>query len=819
MPLSDARNLYVRKRDGQREAVNPDKLLERMRRLGAADLDLRFVRFETVVRATLEAMRDDMTGEQLDALLADTVSAHGTYHPDYSVLAGRLAASALHRATRETAAFSAAMECVHAHNPQLFREGFLETVRRHAAALDAAIVHERDLQLFDYFGFKSLESKYLLRVGAGKAVIERPQHMYMRVAVGLHGDDLPAVLETYDLLSRQLYSHATPTMFNAGLRQGQLASCFLSPFKDDSIEGIYRTASDAATISKMGGGVGLSLHDIRPAGSPIRGSNGTSTGIVPMLRVFDATACYVDQGGNKRKGGFAIYAEPWHGDIEDFLLLRKNHGAEMARARALFYALWVPDLFMRRVQRNESWTLFCPRAAPGLHSAYGEAFDKLYEQYEQEGRGIRQVSARDLWNRILTAQIENGQPYMLYKDACNAKSNHRHLGTIQSSNLCAEIVQYSSRDEIAVCNLASVNLAAFAHAPATHADVSLADFDFQGLYAVTRVAVRNLNRTIDVTTYCLPETKRSNLRHRPVGLGVQGLADVFAELHMPFESLEARVLNARIFETMYYAALDESCEQARLHGPYESYAGSPVEAEGLLQMDLWRQRGEWSEESCVCGTAARDANSAELHALLDWPALRARIRAHGLRNSLLIAVMPTASTAQIIGNNESVAPYMFNVYKRRVLAGEFMVVNRRMVRELARLGLWDEKMRMRILQNRGSVQGLTDLPERVRAVFKTAFEISQRAVMDQAADRGPYVCQSQSMNVCLADPTLNSLTVVHFHGWRSGLKTGMYYLHTRPAAEAVRFTLDDAGAAAASVAAQEQVPDEHEHAVCESCQA
>lgn len=801
--------LYVVKRDGSRDVMQYDKITQRLSAL-CAGLDLRFVDPALITQKVAQGVHPGISTEALDCLSAETAAAYATHHPDYMLLAGRVAASNLHKNTRAIERFSEATRRLAESDDSPLDPDYARCVARHAARLDAALAHERDLRTLDYFGFKTLESKYLLRDARG-AIAERPQHMYMRIAVGIHGDDVDAALDTYELLSTQRLSHATPTMHNAGTRCGQLSSCFLTPVKDDSIQGIYRSLAETAEISRSGGGIGMSVHHVRAKGAFIRGTGGTSNGLVPMLRVFNNSMRYVDQGGGKRPGSMAVYLEPWHADVEDVLNLRRNLGAEEMRARSLFYALWIPDLFMRRLQADAHWTLFCPSRAPGLHLAHGAAFDALYERYEREGRGSRALPARDLWSLILSLQVETGMPYMLYKDACNDKSNQSHLGTIQLSNLCTEIVQFSSEDEIAVCNLASVNLAACVDAEAPEPR-----FDFAALHRVTRAAVRNLDRVIDVTRYPLPETQRSNARHRPMGLGVQGLADAFAMLGLPFDGREARRLNARIFETMYHAALDQSCELARVKGTYPSFEGSPVQAEGLLQMDLWARRGQWTgalpEGRGGVGTAASDAaRDPALHALLDWPALRARVRAHGLRNSLLMAPMPTASTAQILGNNESTAPFLSNMYTRRVMSGDFVVVNRHLVRALVGRGLWTRATRDRIIAARGSISDIRELPADIRAVFRTAFELPTRPLLDQACDRGAYICQSQSMNVYIAEPTADTLTKLHMYGWSKGLKTGTYYVHTRAKAEAVAFTADAQGAGAEH--------DDDDDDVCDNCSA
>ena len=642
----------------------------------------------------------------------------------------------------------------------LLSEEVHEIVLNNATKLDAAIVYDRDFE-YDYFGFKTLERSYLLKIDGKPA--ERPQHMLMRVSVGIHKEDIDSAIETYDLMSRRVFTHATPTLFNAGTPRPQMSSCFLLTMKSDSIGGIYDTLSLCAKISKFAGGIGLSVHDIRAKGSYVAGTNGNSNGLVPMLRVFDATARYVDQGGGKRKGSFAIYLEPWHADVEEFLELKKNTGKEEHRARDLFYALWIPDLFMRRVEADGEWTLFCPNEAKGLSEVYGEEFEALYKKYCDAGLGRKTMRAQDLWFQILNSQIETGTPYMLYKDSCNRKSNQKNLGTIKSSNLCTEIIQYTSPEEVAVCNLASINLRYFVNGDGTA-------FDFEGLRQVTKVIVRNLNRVIDGNYYPVEEARTSNLRHRPVGVGVQGLADAFLQMRFPFESVEAKQLNRDIFETIYFGACESSMELAKRDGWYETFPGSPI-SQGIFQFDMWDQKPNpklgW-----------------------DWEGLRQNIMTHGVRNSLLVAPMPTASTSQILGNNEAFEPFTSNIYSRRVLAGDFVMVNQHLVRDLIKLGLWSQLVKNQIIAERGSVQNVKVIPDEIKALYKTVWEIKQRCVLDMAADRGAFIDQSQSLNIHLAEATIAKLTSTHFHAWKIGLKTGLYYLRTRPKADAIQFTLD-----------------------------
>lgn len=751
---------FVFKRDGRKERVQFDKITARISKL-CYGLDNNHVDPVEVAQKVIQGVYQGVTTSELDNLAAETAAYLTTKHPDYAVLAARIAVSNLHKETKKN--FSHIIADLYNYvNPKTGRpsgmisEETYKVVCEHAELLDSAIIYERDFQ-YNFFGFKTLERSYLLRING--RVAERPQHMIMRVAVGIHGADVDRAIETYNLMSERYFTHASPTLFNAGTPNPQLSSCFLVCMKDDSIEGIYETLKNCAMISKTAGGIGLNIHNIRATGAYIAGTNGYSNGIVPMLRAYDATARYVDQGGNKRPGAFAIYLEPWHADIYEFIDLRKNHGKEEVRARDLFYALWIPDLFMKRVEQDGDWTLFSPDEAPNLHEVYGDEFEVLYERYEKEGRGRKTVSAQKLWYSILDAQIETGGPFICYKDAANKKSNQKNLGTIKSSNLCTEIIEYSSPDETAVCNLASLALPTF---------VKDGVYDFHKLHAVAKVVAFNLNRIIDVNYYPVPEARNSNMRHRPIGLGVQGLADTFMILRMPFESEQARKLNQQIFETIYHAAVEASVEMAEKDGPYSSYPGSPA-SEGLLQFDLW-------------GVTPTE--------LWDWTSLKAKMAQHGLRNSLLVAPMPTASTSQILGFNECFEAYTSNIYTRRVLAGEFQVVCPWLLRELVDLKLWDDDMKNRIIAHNGSVQSIPEIPSDVKAIYKTVWEISQKRVLDLAADRGAFICQSQSLNVHLQSPTLGQLTSMHFYGWKRGLKTGMYYLRTRPAAQAIQFTLD-----------------------------
>jgi ribonucleoside-diphosphate reductase alpha chain len=755
--------MFVIKRDGHKEAVKFDKITARVEKL-CYGLNAEYVDSIDVAKKVIQGLYDGVTTSELDNLAAETAASLTTKHPDYALLASRIAVSNLHKNTVKS--FSKTMKKLYDYiDPKvgkpapLLADDVWEIIRKNAEILDSSIIYDRDFA-FDYFGFKTLERSYLLKLD-GK-VAERPQHMFMRVAVGIHKEDIDAAIKTYNLMSERWFTHATPTLFNAGTPKPQMSSCFLLTMQDDSIEGIYDTLKQTAKISQSAGGIGLSIHNIRATGSYISGTNGTSNGIIPMLRVFNDTARYVDQGGGKRKGAFAIYLEPWHADIFEFLDLRKNHGKEEMRARDLFFALWMPDLFMRRVEENGDWSLFCPHEAPGLHECWGPEFEKLYAQYESENRARKVVKAQDLWFAILDAQIETGTPYLLYKDAANRKSNQQNLGTIKSSNLCTEIIEYTDANEVAVCNLASLALPRF---------VIDGQFDHQKLYEVTYQAAINLNRIIDNNFYPVDEARNSNLRHRPIGLGVQGLADAFILMRYPFESEEAKQLNKDIFETIYFASLTASKDLAMKDGAYETYAGSPA-SKGILQFDMWgvTPSNRW-----------------------DWTALKGEIKTHGIRNSLLLAPMPTASTSQILGNNECFEPYTSNIYTRRVLSGEFVVVNKHLLKDLVELGLWDNDMKNKIITSNGSIQHIPEIPSQVKELYKTVWEIKQRTIIDMAADRGAFICQSQSLNLFVDTPSAAKLTSMHFYGWKKGLKTGMYYLRTQAAAQAVQFTVEKQG--------------------------
>jgi ribonucleoside-diphosphate reductase alpha chain len=724
-----------------------------------------FVSPVEVAKKVIDGIYDGVTTVELDNLAAETAASLTTKHPDYAILAARIAVSNLHKVTSKS--FSSTMKRLYTYedpktgeNASLIAKDVWEVIHKHAATLDSAIIYDRDYS-YDYFGFKTLERSYLLRVD-GK-VVERPQHMLMRVAIGIHKDDLESAIETYNLMSERWFTHATPTLFNAGSPKPQLSSCFLLTMKDDSITGIYDTLKNCAQISQSAGGIGLSIHNVRATGSYIKGTNGTSNGIIPMLKVFNDTARYVDQGGGKRKGAFAIYIEPWHADIFDFLDLKKNHGKEENRARDLFYALWTPDLFMKRVEANADWTLMCPNECPGLGDTWGKDFERLYEKYEREGRGRKTIKAQELWFSILESQQETGTPYMLFKDAANSKSNQQNLGNIKSSNLCTEIMEYTDENEIAVCNLASLALPRY-----LKEENGTVMFDHDKLYEVTYHATKNLNKVIDINYYPVPEAERSNRRHRPIGLGVQGLADTFIALRMPFESDEASGLNKDIFETIYFAAMTASKDLAMKDGAYETFQGSPL-SQGKFQFDLWGvtpDSGRW-----------------------DWDTLRQQVMEHGVRNSLLVAPMPTASTAQILGNNESFEPYTSNIYVRRVLSGEFMVVNKHLLKDLVKLGIWNDQMKTAIIAANGSVQDIPNIPQHIKDLYKTVWEISQRRIIDMSADRGAYICQSQSLNLHVQNVNFGKLTSMHFHSWKKGLKTGMYYLRTKAAADANKFTV------------------------------
>ncbi|KAK8961676.1 Ribonucleoside-diphosphate reductase large subunit [Platanthera guangdongensis] len=772
--------MYVVKRDGRQEAVHFDKITARLKKLSYG-LSQEHCDPVLIAQKVCAGVYKGVTTAQLDELAAETAAALTANHLDYASLAARIAVSNLHKNTKKS--FSETIKEMYNHfneragqKAPLISDEIYEIIMENATRIDSEIIYDRDFE-YDYFGFKTLERSYLLKVSG--RVVERPQHMLMRVSIGIHKRNIDSAIKTYHLMSQRWFTHASPTLFNAGTPRPQLSSCFLICLKDDSIEGIYDTLKECAIISKSAGGIGVSVHNIRATGSYIRGTNGVSNGLVPMLRVFNDTARYVDQGGGKRKGAFAIYLEPWHADIFDFLDLRKNHGKEENRARDLFYALWIPDLFMQRVQSNEEWSLFCPNESPGLADCWGEEFNNLYKKYEKEGKARKVVSAQSLWFEILRSQIETGTPYMLYKDSCNRKSNQNNLGTIKSSNLCTEIIEFTSPDETAVCNLASIALPRFVREKGipieSHPSKLVGSigsnnrfFDFEKLAEVTGVVTENLNNIIDVNYYPVETARRSNLRHRPIGIGVQGLADTFILLGLAFDSPEAQQLNKDIFETIYYHALDASSELASREGPYETYQGSPV-SKGILQPDMWdvAPSSRW-----------------------DWPALRKKIARNGIRNSLLVAPMPTASTSQILGNNECFEPYTSNIYNRRVLSGEFVVVNKHLLNDLTEMGVWCNTLKNQIIHDDGSILKISQIPEHLKAIYKTVWEVKQKTIVDMAIDRGCYIDQSQSLNIHMDQPNFGKLTSLHFYAWSKGLKTGMYYLRLRAAADAIKFTVD-----------------------------
>ena len=752
--------MYVVKRDEKKEAVKFDKITARIIKM-CYGLDP-LVSPESVAMKVIEGIYDGVSTSDLDNLAAEVAAAKTIDHPDYALLASRIAVSNLHKETKKT--FSEVMSDLYYYidpktnqKASLLAEDVFNIIQEHKETLDSSIIYDRDFR-YDYFGFKTLTRSYLMKLN-GK-IAERPQQMLMRVALGIHKSDVESAIKTYHLMSEGWFTHATPTLFNSGTPKPQMSSCFLLTMKEDSIEGIYETLKACAQISQSAGGIGLSIHNIRATGSYIKGTNGTSNGIVPMLRVFNDTARYVDQGGGKRKGSFAMYIEPWHADVFDFLDLKKNHGKEEQRARDLFFALWIPDLFMQRVKENGEWTLMCPHECPGLSDVHSAEFVALYTKYEQEGKGRKTIKAQDLWFKILESQIETGTPYMLYKDAANSKSNQQNLGTIKSSNLCTEIIEYTAPDEIAVCNLASLALPKYVTEEKT--------FDHDKLFEVTYQATLNLNKIIDENFYPVEAAKNSNLRHRPIGLGVQGLADTYILMGFPFESDDAKKLNKEIFETIYYASMTASKDLSKELGPYSTYEGSPV-SKGIFQPDMWgvTPSTRW-----------------------EWNVLKEEVLKYGVRNSLLLAPMPTASTAQILGNNECFEPYTSNIYTRRVLSGEFIIVNKHLLKDLVKAGLWNKDMRQKIMTANGSVQNIKEVPQNLKALYKTAWEISQKAIIEQSADRGAYICQSQSLNIFMENANFGKLTSMHFYGWEKGLKTGMYYLRTKAATDAIKFTVE-----------------------------
>jgi len=770
-------DMFVLKRGGRKEECHFDKITSRIKKL-CFGLNMNYVSPYAITLKVIQGMYAGITTVQLDTLAAEIAASMTTKHPDYARLAARIAISNLHKETKKK--FSDTISDLYNYiNPEInewcpmVSKETYDVVQANKEKLDGAVIYSRDFE-YHYFGFKTLERSYLLKINGKPA--ERPQQMLMRVAVGIHGDDVDAAIETYNLMSEKWFTHASPTLFNAGTPRPQMSSCFLLAMQSDSIEGIFDTLKQCAVISKWAGGIGVHIHCIRCSGTYIAGTNGHSNGIIPMLRVFNNTARYVDQGGNKRPGSVAIYLEPWHADIFEFLDLKKNTGKEEHRARDLFFALWIPDLFMKRVEQKGTWSLMCPHECKGLSDCWGEEFEKLYVKYESEGKFRKQVPAQKLWYAILESQVETGTPYMLYKDSCNRKSNQQNLGTIKCSNLCTEIVEYTAPDEIAVCNLASIAINKFVTVHKETINLPNGEtkilksgtFDFNKLKEVTKVATKNLNKVIDRNFYPCEEAKRSNFRHRPIGIGIQGLADAFLLMRYPFESEEAILLNKQVFETIYYGALEASCELAAKDGTYETYPGCPV-SKGVLQYDMWNVKPT---------------------DLWDWAELKTKIASHGLRNSLLLAPMPTASTAQILGNNESFEPYTSNIYSRRVLSGEFQVVNGHLLHDLTELNLWNDDMKNALVAHNGSVQNIEEIPSEIKTLYKTAWEMKQKALINMAADRGAFIDQSQSFNIFVGEPNFATLTAIHFYGWKKGLKTGMYYLRTKPAANAIQFTVD-----------------------------
>src|SRR6056300_817240 len=755
--------MFVVKRDGRKEPIMFDKITARIRKLNYGLNPL--VDPVRVAMRVIEGLYDGVTTSELDNLAAEIAATMTTTHPDYAKLAARISVSNLHKNTKKS--FSETMTDLYEYvNPRTGKKAPLlsdevhEVIQKNAEKLDSSIIYNRDFG-YDFFGFKTLERSYLLKLNGH--IVERPQHMLMRVSIGIHLNDIKSALDTYELMSKRYFTHATPTLFNSGTPKPQMSSCFLLTMQEDSIDGIYDTLKQTAKISQSAGGIGLSIHNVRATGSYSSGTNGTSNGIVPMLKVFNDTARYVDQGGGKRKGSFAMYVEPWHADIFEFLDLKKNHGKEEMRARDLFYAMWIPDLFMKRVEANAEWTLMCPNECPDLYNNDSEAFDELYLKYEAEGKGRKTIKARELWEKILESQIETGTPYMLYKDAANRKSNQKNLGTIRSSNLCTEIMEYTSPDEVAVCNLASIALPMF---------VKDGAFDHKELFKVTKRVTKNLNKVIDRNYYPVKEAENSNMRHRPIGLGVQGLADAFILLRLPFTSEEAKKLNEEIFETLYFAALTASMEEAKKEGPYQSYKGSPI-SQGDFQHNLWGIKDE------------------DLSGRWDWAKLRKDVKKNGVRNSLLVAPMPTASTSQILGNNECFEPYTSNIYTRRVLSGEFIVVNKHLLEDLVALGLWNEGLKQELMRANGSVQHIDTIPQDIKELYKTVWELSMKDIIDMSRQRGYFIDQSQSLNLFMENANYSKLTSMHFYAWKSGLKTGMYYLRTKAAVDAIKFTLDN----------------------------
>lgn len=811
--------IYVRKRDGRKELLDSNKISNRLKALSYG-LNLKYLNLSALTDSIVRGMYPNVTSLEIDVLSAETAASLSTQHPDYSRLAARILITQNHKLTPPT--FSEAVELLYDDGNGFIHPTVADLVKRRAREIDEKITHERDLEM-TYFGFKTLERAYFLRNDDGD-VLERPQYLMMRVAIGIHctnlddgaseDERLEAAFETYEMMSQGFFTHASPTLFHSGTTHPQLSSCFLVQMSEDSINGIYDTLKRCAVISKAAGGIGLSVHNIRARGTPIRGTRGYSNGLVPMLRVYDVTARYVDQGGGKRPGAFAIYLEPWHSDIFDVLNLKKNHGKEEQRARDLFYGLWIPDLFMKRVQEDGVWSLMCPHLSPGLARCYGKEFEELYSKYENEGRFVRQCRARELWSAILESQIETGTPYMLYKDACNKKSNQKNLGTIQCSNLCTEIIQYTDPEEVAVCNLASMCLPKFVVSSrgmfgSINPDSGLAYFDHEALHHAVKIVTRNLNKIIDINSYPIDGSRKSNVRHRPIGIGVSGLADAFLRLGLPFTSPEAKLLNEAIFETIYHAAVEASAELAETHGPYETFPGSPA-SQGLLQFQLWGMTDEQTPSHLYSNATNQKYADTVATQGYNWDQLRARILRTGLRNSLLLAPMPTASTSQVLGVNECFEPFSSNLYIRRVKAGEFIMANPHLLQDLTDRGLWTPAVRNQLMRDNGSVQKIAEIPHRLKELYQTVWEIKMKDIIDMAADRGKFIDQSQSLNLFLADPTVDKLTAMHFYAWRKGLKTGMYYLRTKPAVNAIQYTV-------------EKLPsrrdDDDANNVCESCSA
>ena len=775
--------MKVTKRNGELHTVAFDKILKRIKTIGT-EVGIK-INYTSLAMKVIDQLYDTISTTKIDELSAEQCASMSSIHMDYNTLAGRIIISNHQKNTQPffTTVVEQLYHYLDKHNKSspLVSEELYQLSRLHGDTFNNMCNYSRDY-LIDYFGFKTLERSYLMKIN-GK-LVERIQHMWLRVAIGIHGNNLEKIKETYDCMSQKYFTHATPTLFNAGSPHPQLSSCFLIAMESDSVDGIYNTLKDCANISKWAGGIGLHIHNVRASGSHIRGTNGTSNGIVPMLKVFNNTAKYIDQGGGRRNGSFAIYLEPWHADIELFLQMRKNHGDEDLKARDLFYALWIPDLFMERIKTNGKWTLMCPDECPGLANVYGQDFVTLYTKYEGEGKGRIALNARDLWYKILDAQMETGTPYLLYKDACNIKSNQKNIGTIKSSNLCTEIIQYSDENETAVCNLASIALPTFVECT-QEGNVFM---NYEKLHEITKIVTYNLNRVIDVNYYPTEKTKTSNMRHRPIGLGVQGLADVFMLLNIPFHSDEAKQINKHIFETIYHAALERSCEIAQIDGTYETFAGSPA-SQGILQFDMW--------------------NVDPTNNRYDWTALKQKIQTHGLRNSLLVAPMPTASTSQILGFNECIEPITSNIYNRRTLAGEFILTNKYLMNDLIKLDLWNEKIKNNIIANNGSVQHIETIPLKIREKYKTVWELPMKHLIDMAADRGAFICQSQSLNLWLENPNYSMLTSMHFYAWSKGLKTGIYYLRRRAIHQAQKFTIEPEN--------KSKVGGEGEDDICEMC--